>query len=827
MRGAVVSAASTIALSSVLAQASPCPVLVRDSARVWAPPLDRVVTLHASGSSLRTALDLVAARAGVRLSYASDALPLDREACVPGGPMALGAALTALLHDLPFTPTPSGGRQVVLAARRAAAVAMAPRVANLDRVVVTGSGSGAAQRSLPYALDVVDVRAMRGAAAPTVAQLLNGAIPGLWIWGDAPTTLLTRYGSTRGASSFGVSSPKVFVDGIELANPLLLSRLTADAVDRIEVIRGPQGAALYGADAISGVINVQLRHDGAQSAAGDVTLRSSAGATQSDYASTRGAPVQEHTVSVRVGSAERSAHLIGALNTTGAIVPGGNTTQLSLDAGARRVLSRTIVSGTARGWFATASTPGNPLLNELTGSLPGGTPLERSSEQQVSQYTVGGSIIHAPDDEWTHTLTAGVDGYRLRGLASDLVPVPSSLDSALLSTQGGADKASLRATSVRRLPMVNGTSVTLTLGADAALLRDGTTSTLPAPTTLVRGTSPQLITSSDETRWLSTAGASVNTLLNLHDAVFLSAGLRSERNDGFTEASRLVMLPSLGASAVRTVGVLTAKARLAYGAGVRPARNPMREATWRGYGNGAIARDLQPERQDGIEGGVDLFWGRALSMHVTRFDQHASSLIQQVPIAINRSSGSNPQGWSGNQPRYSYVLTNLGAITNRGWELALQQRFRNVSVAGTMSLVDSRVARVATGYAGELRAGDRVLAVPARTLGLTGTWTPGVWALQLSATSAQDWMNYDRLAIAQTYLNGGNPAWELTGSALRSYWVRYGDVTRVRASLARDVGRFFTVRLLGDNLLDRQRGEPDNITIVPGRSVSLGLSGRF
>jgi iron complex outermembrane receptor protein len=33
--------------------------------------------------------------------------------------------------------------------------------------------------------------------------------------------------------------------------------------------------------------------------------------------------------------------------------------------------------------------------------------------------------------------------------------------------------------------------------------------------------------------------------------------------------------------------------------------------------------------------------------------------------------------------------------------------------------------------------------------------------------------------------------------------------------------------LTADNLLDRQRGEPDNLTIVPGRTLLLGLRAAF
>lgn len=820
------SAASVIACGTAAAQAIPCPVSARDSVRVWSPPLDRVVTLHSSGASLRTALDLVAARAGVRLSYSSDLLPLDREACVPRGPMPLGAALTALLHGLAITPTISGGVQVVLAPSRVGAESpLLARTATLDRVVVTGSAAGAAQRSLPYAVDVVLGRDLRGAAAPSLATALNGAIPGIWIWGDSPTALLTRFGSLRGASSFGVSAPKVFVDGIELANPLLLTRIAVDAIDRIEVIRGPQGAALYGADAISGVINVQLRHDGATNGRSDADFRSSAGAAQSDYAST-GAFTQEHTIALRAGSAQQSVSAVVALNSIGAVVPGGNTLQISADVGARRVTSRTILSGTSRLWVAQADSPVNPILAAIGATVPGFEPLAPRAQQRVSQYTVGGTITHAPDAAWTHTVTAGIDGYRLSGLSMDFVPVPSALDVTQALAQGGADKATLRANSVRRFASGSAASGTLRIGTDLALLRDATSSA--AWPTGLSGGSPRLARTDDTARWLSTAGVSVQAGLNLRESVFLTAGVRAERNDGFTAASRLAALPALGISAVRQIGDVTWKARVAYGGGLRPARNPMRETAWRGYGNGAVGSDLLPEKQVGVETGIDMFWRRNISLHMTRFDQRASSLLQQVAQAYVAVPGDTAtRSAYPRPPRIGYRLENLGAITNRGWEFAARQSVGALSIAGTLSLVQSVVDQVAPGYAGDLRDGDRMLAVPARTAGVTLTWTPPRWQFQVGGTRVSDWVDYDRVALAGTYLRGGSPAQELNGATLRSYWITYGEVTRLRASVAHDLTRSLTLRVIGDNLLDRQRGEPDNVTILPGRAISFGLAARF
>jgi iron complex outermembrane receptor protein len=277
---------------------------------------------------------------------------------------------------------------------------------------------------------------------------------------------------------------------------------------------------------------------------------------------------------------------------------------------------------------------------------------------------------------------------------------------------------------------------------------------------------------------------------------------------------------------VRQVGDFTWKARVAYGAGVRPARTPARETAWHGIGIGAVGSDLLPEKQVGVEAGIDLFWRRNLSLQVTRFDQRASSLIQQVPI-VETESGQPEPGEMPRPARYGYRLENLGAITNRGWEVSLRQNIGTVSVIGSLSLVQSRVDQVAPGYAGDLRQGDRVLAVPARTTGLAVAWTPAHWQFQIGGTQVADWINYDRLSLAAVYLRGGTPSRELTGTTLRAYWMPYAPVTRLRASMSRDLTRSLTLRVIGDNLLDRQRGEPDNVTIVPGRTVSFGIGARF
>jgi hypothetical protein len=41
------------------------------------------------------------------------------------------------------------------------------------------------------------------------------------------------------------------------------------------------------------------------------------------------------------------------------------------------------------------------------------------------------------------------------------------------------------------------------------------------------------------------------------------------------------------------------------------------------------------------------------------------------------------------------------------------------------------------------------------------------------------------------------------------------------------VGNSLILSLMADNLLDVRQGEPDNLTILPGRTISAGVRARF
>lgn len=816
---------------------------------VWPAPLDARVTVHGGEVPLRDALERIAAASGVRLSWSDAALALDHRVCLDATRASLGALLTGLTAPFAVAPRVVSATLVVLApepraAPSASSIVAAPRVASLERVVVTGTLAGAAQRGLATALSVVSGASLEARADGDLSGHLNGRIPGVWVWQQAPAALTARYGSLRGASSFGVSAPKVYVDGIEVANPFVMAHLPAESVDHLEVLRGPQGAALYGTDAISGVVQIVTRAPSRVGSAPPLRLRVNAGPISSRY----GEPAslsEQYLLSGQAGTASRAAHGTVALLRTGAYVPGGASWQLSASTRARVLGARHLIEGTARLAAAEVAATDHPLLrtamrrglvlpDSLQGTLPPARAerwldslaarlaIDRVPRQSVRQFTGGLTGTFYADARWTHRASLGVDAYTLDGTATGPSPLPSSADSALRAAEGSAMRLSARASSAATW-RDDAWRRTLTLSTEHALLREATSNVVLARARPVTALDAWPL----ETVWRQTNGLVAQLDADWRERWYVTAGTRLERSAGFTDRTLLSVLPMVGTAWVVETAPLTAKLRTAYGRGIHPPRATI--------GAGAITRatvlpnaSLDAEQQAGTEIGLDLT-AAVGALHVTRFDQRASGLVQPVTTLVVPAGPPGSRSRPGDvlQRNLGYQLQNVGAIRNRGWELAAAVHGGPVTLEGTFATVDSRVEAIRRQYTGELRVGDRVLDVPARTWGLGATVRRGGWDLGVRATRVEDWIGYDRLAAAEAFASVRRPSAEFVGSALRQFWMRYPGVTRLGASLSRALGGDLALHLAGENLTNVQTGEPDNATIVPGRTVTVGVRARF
>lgn len=128
--------------------------------------------------------------------------------------------------------------------------------AELEELIVTAYRVPVSRDALTGSVTVITRDEVESSGADHVAELLRStpgaAVVATGSWGE-PTSLFLRGGESNYV--------KVLIDGVPANRPggdFDFSTLTTDAVDRIEIVRGP-ASVLYGSDAVSGVVQIFTR----------------------------------------------------------------------------------------------------------------------------------------------------------------------------------------------------------------------------------------------------------------------------------------------------------------------------------------------------------------------------------------------------------------------------------------------------------------------------------------------------------------------------------------------------------------------------------------
>ena len=129
----------------------------------------------------------------------------------------------------------------------------------LDPIVVTATRTATPRSLVGSSVEVVSGEELRASGATTLLEAL-ATVPGVAI---------TRNGPAAGTGSLFLRGGKsehllVLIDGVEVNDPISpggafdWNTLPADAIDRVEIVKGPQ-STLYGSDAMAGVVNIITR----------------------------------------------------------------------------------------------------------------------------------------------------------------------------------------------------------------------------------------------------------------------------------------------------------------------------------------------------------------------------------------------------------------------------------------------------------------------------------------------------------------------------------------------------------------------------------------
>ena len=139
---------------------------------------------------------------------------------------------------------------------------------DLDAIVVTGTAGGAQRRAVANVVGTLNVdQSLQNSAPASLQQLLAGQVSGVGVNIGGGNIGTGGSIQIRGAGTVALNSnPLIYVDGVRVDNSVSgpqsgtptsrLNDINPEDIERIEVIKGPAAATLYGTEASNGVIQI-------------------------------------------------------------------------------------------------------------------------------------------------------------------------------------------------------------------------------------------------------------------------------------------------------------------------------------------------------------------------------------------------------------------------------------------------------------------------------------------------------------------------------------------------------------------------------------------
>ena len=689
--------------------------------------------------------------------------------------------------------------------------ALQPATTILNQVVVTGTVVPTEVKALPTPITVITAQQIAQQHALTFAAILRQAVPTA-VAPDPPNTPANSDVSVRGASSLtGPGDMKIFIDGVE-ATSFGNSVVDPASIARIEVVRGPEAATLYGADAAGGVIQIFTKRGDSTATQPQVDVRAALGLSQTPYDGYKNVLRQEYTAAVHGGGEAASYRLGGSYRQLADYVPGGATSRQNTPGAYGGVnFTHGIVNAdvSARYEHNTIPSTFNPELS-FTGYVPYSRPLYLRGD--LTNETYGARLTTTPAGWLRNQVTLGVD--RLTVDNTQTQPRRTTPGDTLLFLQRqNSRKLSVGFNTTAVGPLSRSVSGSITLGLDHYVQNVSSFSTSQALNTsgTIQIAPNGSLDVNDNS--ITNTGYFSQAQLSIHDALFFTLGARAEDNSAFGTDYGTAVLPRMGVSLVRPVGGITVKVRASYGKALRA---PGATASV-GFKSGSSIQlanpNLAPERQDGWDGGVDLVFGTRGSLSVTGFDQTARDLIAFLEVSST--------------PLPTYEFQNVGKVSNRGIEV--EASFTPASwlaLKAQYGHVHSRI--IAIGAAGgQVQVGDEPVGVPANTAGASLTATPhSGTSLTIGLTYVGRLHNTDTLGELRclaTFSQEACPASFLATFSTRDFIVSYPGFAKVNASVAHRFSRRVEGFLSVDNLTNNEAFEFYNASPVIGRTTMLGV----
>ncbi len=149
-------------------------------------------------------------------------------------------------------------QEVAVASKSVVNITLVEDSSELDEVVVTALGIKRQKRSLTYATQKVSTEEISKARPLNVVNSLSGKVAGISVTRSGSGVAGSSKVVLRGSRSIsGGSQPIYVIDGVVVGNGI--ENISPDDIESIDVLRGPNAAALYGSRANNGAIVVTTK----------------------------------------------------------------------------------------------------------------------------------------------------------------------------------------------------------------------------------------------------------------------------------------------------------------------------------------------------------------------------------------------------------------------------------------------------------------------------------------------------------------------------------------------------------------------------------------
>lgn len=603
-----------------------------------------------------------------------------------------------------------------------------PSASVLNEVVVTGTVVSTELKAVPNAITVVTAKQIEERGITRIDQLFRGDIPGIFALNSGSNSQLdevfmfsrgaTTFQNTSGNAGASLTSPatnpiKTYVDGVELVNPTYLSQIDPRSIERIEILTGPQASTIYGSNAINGVMQIFTKRG--LSANVRVTIGLMEGVIQNNYTSA-GTPM--HTYDGQIAGTEGNIayNVGGSWDYMGAWTPGKQTQRSSGYGGIRAQAAKFTVDGSIRrGLTANLQrgyvNQGDAALRESGVWIYSAVPFTQKPRRQVLDgQTMGLSFSYAQAQWLSHELALGSDASNSEAVDNERPQLNGVGDSLRFYNHSANYRTSQRYVTTARTSFSGNATLAFTLGVDHWINKSITISgssiipqgALNANTTTTRNKPDR------------NTGGFMQSQLGLWDALFLTYGLRAEWNPNYGKEAQPNLAPRYGIAYAHDGGGVTTKVRASYGRATRPPAGNQKVAVLNvdsdlanlyGRFNRVLANvDLEPEVQQGGEGGLEMYFGNRGSLIVSNYNQTVDKLIAGIVVDSVRAllPGTNLFCNLLRSDGYCYQNQtqnlNIGSIRNQGWELQGSVNFGPVTTRGTYSWTKSRIIGITSRY---------------------------------------------------------------------------------------------------------------------------------